>query len=100
MRSQDDPSKQPVYAVAKRFVARCLRADGSLFEPDRHVWSKETLDDLHRRFNLAPDESADSFEEKFSRQLAGANAPSCWSGYVRPIPTGRTKRTGTRPGSF
>jgi len=45
-----------------------------LFVPDRSVWSAETLEDLHTRFNLAPDESSDSFEKKFARQLEGASA--------------------------
>ena len=72
MRSFRDPAKAPVYEAARRFVEVALRHDGSLFEPDRSVWSAWVLDDLHIRFNLAPDESSDRFEEKFQRQLVGA----------------------------
>jgi 5-methylcytosine-specific restriction protein B len=74
MRSNLDPTKRPAYEAARRFVDVDLRGDGSLFLPDRAVWSTSTLEDLHARFNLAPDVSAASFEDKFSRQLAGAPA--------------------------
>ena len=74
VRSDLDPTRQPVYAAARRFVDTCLRADGSLFLPNRGVWSAPVLDDLHHRFNLAPDTSSDSFEDKFARQLEGAPA--------------------------
>src|SRR5947209_18984523 len=74
MRSNLDPEKQPVYVAANAFVEAGLRRDGSLFVPDRAVWSLEVLNDLHTRFNLAPDESTDRFEDKFRRQLEGAPA--------------------------
>src|SRR5690349_7814504 len=51
-----------------------MKRDGSLFDPDRSVWSASVLADLHGRFNLSPDVSSDRFEEKFSRQLADAPA--------------------------
>jgi len=72
MRSDIDPASAPVYEAARRFQDVALRRDGSLFMPDRSVWSAEVLDDLHTRFNLAPDESSDHFEEKLRRQLAEA----------------------------
>jgi 5-methylcytosine-specific restriction protein B len=74
MRSDLDPACQPVYEAARRFEEVALRRDGSLFEPDRSVWSAGVLDDLHARFVLAPDPSSDSFEEKLRRQLTGAPA--------------------------
>jgi 5-methylcytosine-specific restriction protein B len=74
MRSNLDPAKRPVYQVARRFVDVALRKDGSMFLPDRQVWSALVLEDLHRRFNLSPDTSSDSFEEKFARQVEGAPA--------------------------
>lgn len=55
-----------------RFVEVAFRAGDSLFTPGRHVWAKEVRDDLCRRFVEHPDESSDSFLEKFSRQLRGA----------------------------
>lgn len=72
MRSQSDPLKQITYVAARRFVEVALRHDGSLFEPDRKVWSAPVLDDLYQRFNLSPDESKDRFEDKFRRQLKDA----------------------------
>jgi len=74
VRSNLDPAKQAVYRAARRFVDVALRTDGSLFSPDRGVWSAATLEGLHARFNLAPDASAASFEDKFARQLAGADS--------------------------
>jgi len=72
VRSHLNPTQAAVYEAARRFVEVGLQADGSLFVPDRSVWSASTLEDLYNRFNLAPDESGDSFEEKFARQLEGA----------------------------
>ena len=63
---------RPVYEAARRFEAVALRSDGSLFKPDRSVWSAGVLEDLHTRFNLSPDSSSDRFEVKFRRQLTGA----------------------------
>ena len=72
MRSSRDPSKQVTYAAAQSFIKSCLRRDGSLFEPDRSVWSAPVLDDLWQRFNDSPDESNSSFVEKFRIQLTDA----------------------------
>jgi hypothetical protein len=74
VRSYLDPTKQAAYDAARRFVEVALRTNGSLFLPDRSVWSSPTLEDLHTRFNLAPDESTASFEDKLARQLNGAPA--------------------------
>lgn len=76
MRSSLDPVRQATYQAAGRFVDVALRSDGSLFAPDRRVWSPGVLEDLHTRFNLSPDTSTDSFEHKFQRQLNGAPAPT------------------------
>lgn len=72
MRSNLDPSKSAVYEAARQFVQVALRTDGSLFLPDRSVWSTDPLDDLYLRFNLSPDLSSESFEQKFRKQLEGA----------------------------
>src|SRR5947209_10412062 len=66
-RERDD-----LYRIAEMFVDRALRRDDSLFTPGVPVWSLETLKDLHQRFVGQPDASADSFENKLRRQLAGA----------------------------
>lgn len=74
MRSYLDPTKRAAYDAARRFVEVGLLTNGSLFLPVRSVWSSPTLEDLHTRFNLAPDESTASFEDKLARQLNGAPA--------------------------
>ena len=66
------PGAERVYAAASKWVEVALRSDGSLFTPGTPVWSLRNLDDFYDRFVLQPDESKDSFEEKFRRQLAGA----------------------------
>ncbi len=64
--------REDLYEIAGQFVGSALRRDDSLFTPGEPVWSPPTLEDLHRRFVGQPDESADSFENKLQRQLAGA----------------------------
>jgi 5-methylcytosine-specific restriction protein B len=61
-----------VYAVADRFVEEALRRDGSLFTPGAAIWSAENIEDLYERFVGNTDESSDSFEDKFRRQLEDA----------------------------
>src|SRR5215210_6386835 len=64
--------REAVYAVAERFVEETLKSDGSLFTPGTAICSAETIKDLYERFVGNPDESSDSFEDKFRRQLEGA----------------------------
>ena len=61
-----------VYEAACQWVGAALRNDDSLFTPGIPVWSRSNLDDFYNRFVLQPDESSDSFEVKFERQLSGA----------------------------
>lgn len=61
-----------VYEASQDWVRDCLLEDGSLFTPDRAVWSRPVLADLKLRFVDRPDTSKDNFENKFQRQLAGA----------------------------
>ncbi|MCP4662702.1 MAG: hypothetical protein GY856_45495 [bacterium] len=63
-----------VEPAVELFVDNALRRDDSLFTPGRPIWSLETLNDLHRRFVERPDESGDTFERKWERQLADAPA--------------------------
>ncbi len=49
------------------------RDGGSLFTPSNPVWTLANLQEMKRRFLDAPDTSGASFEEKFKRQLAGAD---------------------------
>jgi 5-methylcytosine-specific restriction protein B len=64
--------REEAYAVAERFVEEALKSDGSLFTPGRAIWSAENIEDLYKRFVENPDESSDSFDDKFRRQLEGA----------------------------
>lgn len=64
--------REEVYEVAERFVGEALKSDGSLFTSGSVVWSAENVEDLYQRFVGNPDESSDSFEDKFRRQLEGS----------------------------
>ncbi len=72
MAKRDTPGADLIYSAAEQWRNTCLQADGSLFAPGRAAWSRETLDDLTRRFIEAPDTSKDSFMAKFERQLKDA----------------------------
>jgi 5-methylcytosine-specific restriction enzyme B len=68
------PEHAPIFDVIERFVPSCLLADGSLFEPDRSVWNLSAIEDFHRRFVEAMDETPDvSFRDKLRRQLGDAS---------------------------
>ena len=60
-----------VYAAADLWVKRALWIDDSLFTPGKPIWSKEVLEEVHKRFLDRPDVSSDSFLEKLKRQLKG-----------------------------
>lgn len=60
------------YRVATRTVDVALRQQGSFFTPGREIWTLENVLDLYERFVENPDESSDSFEVKFRRQLNDA----------------------------
>jgi dynein-related subfamily AAA family protein len=64
--------REEVYAVAERFVDEALRNDGSLFTPGATIWSAENIEGLYEWFVGNPDESSDSFEDKFRRQMEDA----------------------------
>ena len=93
-----------LYAAAEQFVNRCLREGDSLFRPGTKVWSNGPLDDIYRRFVEQPDLSADSFFEKFERQLAGASQEVYLLGgellyfhlLIAKDITGKTKRAAIR----
>ena len=64
--------RDAAYAAAQQWVEAALRSDGSLFTPGQSIWSANQLEDFYARFVGNPDESADRFDVKFERQLAGA----------------------------
>lgn len=61
---------EPLYPIAERFRDECLIKDGSLFVPDRAIWTLETIDDFDQRF--VEDTSSATFDDKLKRQLDGA----------------------------
>src|SRR5437868_9276160 len=70
MRRVDTPL---VYKAADQWRDAALMADGSLFTPGEAIWTLATAEELFRHFNLSPDESSDSFDTKFKRQLQGSS---------------------------
>jgi 5-methylcytosine-specific restriction enzyme B len=62
-----------IYAILERWVADCLVEDGSLFTPDRRIWTLAGFEELRRAFTEHPDESSDPFLTKLRRQLADEN---------------------------
>ena len=51
------------YAAAA-WVDCGLRTDGSLFTAGKHIWTRDLLGELHRRFLDRPDEGGGGFMEK------------------------------------
>lgn len=66
------PHRELVYEAADRFVKAALGSDESLFTPGRPIWSAERAQDVYERFNLQPDETDRTFEQKLRDQLSGA----------------------------
>ena len=66
--------RERIYELAADWKRKCLLGGKSLLWPDDQVWAKEVLESFKTCFTERPDESADSFEEKFKRQLAPEGA--------------------------
>ena len=58
-----------VYAAAKAWVDRALRADDSLFTPGNPIWSSENLAELRERFLDRPDYGSPPFYDQLRQQL-------------------------------
>ena len=65
---------EAVYEAAEHWVDAALRRDDSLFTPGEPIWSLANLTDFHKRFAGQPDDSKDTFLNKFERQLHGARS--------------------------
>src|ERR1700751_215170 len=63
-----------IYKLAASWKTKCLLEGGSLLWEGAQVWTKETLEAFKACFTDRPDESGDSFEGKFKRQLANEDA--------------------------
>jgi 5-methylcytosine-specific restriction enzyme B len=64
---------QRVYGAAARWKDAALIRRDSLFTPGRVIWERGPIADLYERFVNHPDASSDPFEQKFKRQLRGAD---------------------------
>ena len=69
-RTGDDADK--VYDAAQAWVNCALRSDGSLFTPDKAIWTSAGLAKLRKQFLDRPDEPGNDFYDKLERQLAGS----------------------------
>ncbi|EHL05504.1 ATPase family protein [Desulfitobacterium hafniense DP7] len=63
-----------IYDLALQWKNDCLINDGWLLWPGESIWTLDNLQDFKRCFVDNPDETADSFEEKFKKQLAGESS--------------------------
>jgi 5-methylcytosine-specific restriction enzyme B len=66
-----------VYDMVERWVDAGLRADRSLFTPDRSIWAADVIDEFHQLHVQAPKPAGGSFESNLVDQLAGATE-ACW----------------------
>lgn len=65
---------QPLAGAVDAVVTQVFAEDsGSLLTPGVPIWTTANLTELKQRFIDQPDESAATFEEKLSKQLAGAS---------------------------
>ena len=62
--------------IAAQILENCLLADGSLFTPEREVWTRPNLAELHRAYVAAPDVSTGKFADKLAVQLADVSDPA------------------------
>ena len=66
-----------IYTAAQAWVDSALRTDGSLFTPDRAIWTREGLAELRRRFLDRPEQEGPDFYAKLEGQLAGSPPEVC-----------------------
>ncbi|WP_418345534.1 McrB family protein [Rhodococcus pyridinivorans] len=72
--SMNRPGAPEVERIGRRLIDHCLAGGGSLFTPERRVWTTANLNELKRVFVDAPDASADDFFVKLDQQLADASS--------------------------
>lgn len=60
-----------IYELAAAWRDSCLMENGSFLWPREQVWTTPNLDRFKACFIDKPDESEDSFEQKFQKQLEG-----------------------------
>lgn len=68
---------QTIAVVVDTVVAQVFESEGgSLFTPEVPIWTTANLAELKQRFIDQPDVSTATFEEKLTKQLAGASDPA------------------------
>ena len=71
MAKSSEYNVEPLYKIAETWRDECLIKGKSLLWKDEPVWTLENLNTFKRCFIDKPDESSDSFDIKFRKQLAG-----------------------------
>ncbi|MBF6212182.1 AAA family ATPase [Nocardia puris] len=59
--------------TAAQILEHCLLADGSLFSPAQHVWTRQHLAELRHAYIDAPDVSTGKFADKLAVQLSAVS---------------------------
>ena len=67
-----------VYVAAQKWVDAALRNDGSLFTPDKAIWTKELLAELHKCYVDNPDVPGSNFYDKLYKQLEGSTQSAAY----------------------
>ncbi len=67
------PGADRIYWADRRWVDCALRSDGSLFTPDRPIWTAANAQDLGARLSQT-DEALEGFEDRLHAQFEGAAA--------------------------
>lgn len=87
------------HEAARQFMKECLETDGSLFSPGKRIWTLPLLEELHLAFVQNPDDSSDSFLEKFERQLKDVSddvkqlaSEVLWVHFLSPMGTSGEKK--------
>lgn len=70
MTKRTRPGVAAVYEAADQFFSAALRSEGSLFTPDRPIWTAEVADAAHEALTGNPDTGSRSFIDKLRDQLA------------------------------
>lgn len=65
-----------VFAAARVVLEAGLGGDGSAFTPERQVWTRAAVEDLHDRFVARPLTDKRGYMDKWREQLGGAPQPT------------------------
>jgi hypothetical protein len=71
-----EDTAEAVYKAAAEWRDSCLLGSGSVFNQQKHLWTRDVFDELDQRFVRNLDEGDGDFYEKLEAQLAGGSPPS------------------------